>query len=44
MTTSHALEAKYEAEDKEIKEENLDTEEAPLELSEEISAEENKSE
>ena len=36
--------SELKAEQPEIKEENLDTEEAPLELSEEISAEENKSE
>ena len=36
--------SELKAEQPEIKEENLDTEEAPLELSEEVPAEENKSE
>ena len=36
--------SELKAEQPEIKEENLDTEEAPLELSEEVTAEENKSE
>ena len=36
--------SELKAEQPEIKEENLDTEEAPLELSEEVQAEENKSE
>ena len=36
--------SELKAEQPEIKEENLDTEEAPLELSEEAPAEENKSE